>query len=107
MKNVSDLGLPMTQEQIKNIVHYEREKKFPYDTQYLYNMSNITISPEYISNLGYSEYQEAVEGEQQKNLPFCYNMNKIINPDKQYREERFLIFTCVPLIKHFSKANEI
>jgi len=107
VKNVSDLGLPMTHEQIKNIVHYEREKKFPYDTQYLYNMSNITISPECISNLGYPDFQPAPEGETQKNIPFCYNMNKIINPDKQYREERYLIFTCVPLIRHFAGANEI
>ena len=91
----------MTHEQIKNIVQYEREKKFPYDTQYLYNMSNITIAPECVSNIGFGG------GEEGKNLPFCYNMNKIINPDKRYREERYLIFTCVPQIKHFAVSTEI
>lgn len=34
-------------------------------------------------------------------------MKKIINPDKQYKEERYLIFTCVPQIKHFAGASEI
>lgn len=92
VKNVIDLGLPMTHEQIKIIVHYEREKKFPYDTQYLYNMSNITVAPDCVSYIGFGGFDESV---------------KIINPEKGYREERYLIFTCVPQIKHFVGATEI
>jgi len=82
----------MTHEQIKIIVHYEREKKFPYDTQYLYNMSNITVAPDCVSYIGFGGFDESV---------------KIINPEKGYREERYLIFTCVPQIKHFAGATEI
>ena len=70
-------------------------------------MNIITISSEYVNNIGFRAVEDKENNDTPKNLPFCYNMNKIINPDKQYREERYLIFTCVPLIKHSAGALEI
>ena len=71
VKNLSELGITMTTEQIKNILRYEREKKFPYDTQFLYNINNIQITLDCV-NIGMKSNDEAILA---KNLPFCYNLN--------------------------------
>jgi len=103
VKNLGELGITMTTEQIKNILRYEREKKFPYDTQFLYNINNIQITLDCV-NIGMKANDEAILA---KNLPFCYNLNKVLNPLKENREERYAIFTSLPQIKHFVASNEI
>ena len=103
VKNLNELGIIMTTEQIKNILRYEREKKFPYDTQFLYNINNIQITLDCV-NIGMKSIDEAILA---KNLPFCYNLNKVLNPLKENREERYAIFTSLPQIKHFVASSEI
>lgn len=103
VKNLNELGIPMTTEQIKNILRYEREKKFPYDTQYLYNLNNITITLDCV-NIGMVASDDTILA---KNLPFCYNINKVLNPEKGNREERYIVFTSLPQIKHFCNSTEL
>lgn len=82
----------MTTEQIKNILRYEREKKFQDDTQYLCNLNNITITLDCVN----IEMVPSDDTILTKNLPFCYNINKVLNPEKRNREERYLVFTTLP-----------
>jgi len=103
VKNLNELGIPMTTEQIKNILRYEREKKFPYDTQYLYNLNIITITLDCI-NIGMAASDDTILT---KNLPFFYNINKVLNPEKENREERYIFSTSLPQILHFSGSNEL
>ena len=42
-----------------------------------------------------------------KNLPFGFMVNKKINPEKNHREERYIIFTSINQLNHFSKSTEI
>lgn len=103
VKNLNELGITMTTEQIKNILRYEREKKFPYDTQFLYSLNNITITLDCV-NIGMTASDDNILA---KNLPFCYNINKVLNPEKGNREEKYVVFTSLPQIKHFSGSNEL
>ena len=88
--NMKELNFEMSNEKIRNILQYQREKKFPYDNQFLYNMGNITLTINY----------------ENKN-PFCFEINKFINPKINNREEKYVIYTSKYQLKHFCESNEI
>ena len=90
VRNMSELNLVMSTEEIRNILQYQREKKFPYDNQFLYNMGNITLT---LNN-------------ENKN-PFCFGMEKLINPKINNREEKYIIFTSKYQLKHFTESSII
>ena len=88
--NMKELNFDMSNEKIRNILQYQREKKFPYDNQFLYNMENITLTINY----------------ENKN-PFCFEINKFINPKYNNREEKYIIYSSKYQLKHFCESNEI
>ena len=91
VKNIKDSGFNLSVEQILNILRYEREKKFPYDNQFLYNINSITLTLDNII----------------KNIPFCFGVNKLINNKYNYRKEQYVIFTSNIQMKHFIESSEI
>lgn len=40
-------------------------------------------------------------------MQFCLRIKKILNPEKDYREEKFLIFSSFFQIKHFMESEKI
>ena len=94
IQNLTDLGIKMANKYIQNILFKERERPFQYEEDFLSDIAKIKIDLEY-------------NGEMDKNMAFCYLVNKIINMDKKKREERYIIFTCLSQLKHFIKSKEI
>ena len=94
MKNLLELNLIIPYEILSEILKEEREKKYPYDNQFLFNMDNIFI------NLDNSDINL-------KKMIFCQRLKKIINPSKDYREEKFYIFSSIYQIKHFIESDKI
>ena len=94
IKNLKDLEIFLPNRNIINIIKEEREKKFPIDEVFLLNISNIKIDL-VINNLLMRDYQ------------FCYEYNRIINQDKQNREERYLILTSKIQMEKFILSKKI
>lgn len=94
IQNLTDLGIKLSNKYIQNILFKERERKYLYEEEYLSDIGKIKIDLEYNSILN-------------KNMAFCYLVNKMINPDKKKREERYVIFTCMSQLKHFIGSKEI
>ena len=94
MKNLLELNLVIPYEILSEILKEEREKKYPYDNQFLFNMDNIFI------NLDNSDINL-------KKMIFCQRLKKIINPKKDYREEKFYIFSSLYQIQHFIESDKI
>ena len=88
--NMKELNFDMSNEKIRNILQYQREKKFPYDNQFLFNMENITLTLNY----------------ENKN-PFCFEINKFINPKCNNREEKYVIYSSKYQLKHFCESSII
>lgn len=89
IQNLTDLGIKLSNKYIQNILFKERERKFCYEEEFLYNIGNIKINLE------------------KKEMNFCYLVNKVVNPDKKKREERYIIFTSLSQLNHFIKSKEI
>ena len=94
MKSLLELNLVIPYEILEEILITEREKKYPYDNQFLFNMDNIFINLDN-SNLNL------------KKMHFCQRLKKILNPAKDYREEKFYIFSSLYQIKHFIESDKI
>jgi len=90
VNNMKELNFEMSNEKIRNILQYQKEKKFPYDNQFLYNMGNITLTLNY-----------------ENRNPFCFEINKFLNPKFNNREEKYVIYTSKYQLKHFCESNEI
>ena len=84
----------MTPEQIKDILYREYDKKYVNESECLSNMTKVTFNLDEENLL-------------LKNLPFCFTIKKIINTNKNNRQEKFIIFTSVHQIKFFSNSTEI
>ena len=94
IKNLNDLGIKVSNKHIQDILYKEREKKYPNEDEFFENIEKITINLE-IERILYN------------NLPFCYLVNKMINPEKGNKEERYEIYTSIFQLKHFIKSKEI
>lgn len=99
INNFSHLNSKIGVEKIKNILKYEKEKNIPNDDIFLSNIYNIKLPSDYFNlNINKSFITE--------NIPFCFNVNKIVNINKNFREEKYVIFTSQPQIEIFSKSKE-
>lgn len=86
--------MKVSNKHIQCILFKEREKKYPFETEFLNDIKKITLNLD-------------MEGILYKNTPFCFMINKIINPEKNNREETFIIYTSICQLKHFIKSKEI
>ena len=103
IKNIKDLKLKMNFDQIKKVIQFEREKKYPYDSQFLSNLNEIKIY--FDSKSIINENGETINVP--ICVPFCHTISKILNQEKNYREEKFIIFTSFPQLSNFVESNEI
>ena len=94
MQNLLELNLVIPYEILEEILKEEREKKYPYDNQFLFNMDNIFINLD----------NKSIE---LRKMNFCQRLKKILNPKRDYREEKFYIFCSLYQIKHFIGSDKI
>ena len=71
-----------------------RELEFPNDSLFLLNLKNITINLD--ENI--SEF---------KNIPFCFQKENFLNPQKKFREESYILFTTLWQLKLIEKSKQI
>ena len=94
INNLIDYNIKLTVEQIKDILYAEIDKRYQSDNVCLNNINNITIS--------FDDNDTTL-----KDLPFCYEVKKILNPEKNFREERFIVYTSLYQMKHFINSKDI
>ena len=94
INNLIDYNIKLTVDQIKDILYAEIDKRYQSDNVCLNNINNITIS--------FDDNDTSL-----KDLPFCYTVKKILNPQKNFREERFIIYTSLYQMKHFINSTDI
>ena len=71
-----------------------RELEFPNDSLFLLNLKNITINLD--ENI--SEF---------KNIPFCFQKENFLNPQKKFREKSYILFTTLWQLKLIEKSKQI
>ena len=94
INNLNEYNILLTPEQIKDILYREYDKKYVNESECLSDISKVTFNLD-------------EENPLLKNLPFCFELKKIINVNKNNRQEKFIIFTSVYQIKYFVKSTEI
>ena len=91
--NLKNNDFILTNNQIKYLLYKYRNEKYPKDNDFLANVINTTISFDKTEDI---------------NKPFCYaDYNYIYNYKNKIYREKFIIFTCLFLIKLFASSKKI
>ena len=77
--NFKKNNINLTYNQIKWKLQKIREEKFPNDFEFLKDISKIKI-----------KFEKNIEG---KDFPFCFKSVEMINPEKNYKLDKYIIFT--------------
>ena len=94
INNLNEYNILLTPEQIKDILYREYDKKYVNESECLSNITKVTLNLDEENLL-------------LKNMPFCFAIKKIINPNKNNRQEKFIIFTSLYQVKYFVNSTEI
>ena len=94
INNLNEFNILLTPEQIKDILYREYDKKYVNESECLSNITKVTLNLDEENLL-------------LKNMPFCFAIKKIINPNKNNRQEKFIIFTSLYQIQNFIQSNDI
>ena len=93
ISNIRNNNIKLTTNQIKRLVQKIREVNFPSDSDFLKDISKITINFENEVGL--------------ENLNFCWKNVELINPTIKYKTEKYIIFTSLFQINSITKCNQI
>ena len=93
ISNIRNNNIKLTTNQIKRLVQKIREVNFPSDSDFLKDISKITIN---------FENEVGIE-----NLNFCWKNVELINPTIKYKTEKYIIFTSIFQINLITKCNQI
>jgi hypothetical protein len=91
--NFKNNNINLTENQIKWRLQKIREKNFPNDAEFLKDISNINISFDNSHEL--------------QNIPFCYKVVNMINPEKNNNLEKYIIFTSKIQMNLLTKTNQL
>lgn len=94
INNFKNLNIILSDNQIKRLVYEIKDSYFPKDEEFLKNISLIKIT--YDAN-----------DEQLTDNNFCFAYNKYINPSYHNREEKFIIYTSIFLLKKLEVSELI
>ena len=86
-------NIEISKNQVKRILQEIRELNFPKDEIFLQDISTIKIS--------YSNQTKEL-----KDLPFCFGSHIILNKEKNFRQEKFIIFTLIYQLKMFKDCKK-
>ena len=92
-QNLSNNNIHIKRNSLKWMLQKIREEKYPTAETFLQDISKILITYENIPNM--------------ENLPICYKYSNVINLDKNYRLEKYIIFTSSFQIKLLKKCTQI
>ena len=93
ISNIRNNNIKLTTNQIKRLVQKIREVNFPSDSDFLKDISKITINFENEVGL--------------ENVNFCWKNVELINPTIKYKTEKYIIFTSIFQINLITKCNQI
>ena len=91
--NFKNNNINLTVNQIKWRLQKIREQNFPNDMEFLKDISKIKITFDNNNEL--------------QNIPFCYRMVNMINPEKNNNLERYIIFSSKIQMNLLTKTNQI
>ena len=92
--NLEYNNIKLTANQIKWIIQKFREKIYPNDDKYLHDISKILIS--YDNNI-----------KEVHNIPLCHKYVNIINPIKNFKLEKYVIFTTKFQMNMLFKCSQL
>ena len=93
INNLAKNNIKIKKTQIKNILQKVREINFPNDTDYLIDITKITIS--------FSSDRKELQG-----LPFCFTKQIILNT-KNNKQEHNILFTSIFQLKKIKASKQV